>query len=341
MLDETQALVDVMAEKSPAEIARLMSVSQGLAELNHERYQDFEQPFTTDNARPAILAFTGDVYLGMDPSGTFTERDFTQARVLRSVGPVRRAPPPRPDAAVPARDGHLLHRPRPRSTVPGRPHHDQLNADIAESPGERRQPGQQRVLRISEARPDRCRIMTPTFLDSKNGGPYKIVSFFGKGSWRHVGLDHPRAHQEREGPRRIRRHGLPLRRRTLADLDEPVFVREDARWLTPAPRSAKLGAMNQPSLERGADDQTFHDVIEAYCGRCRTRRVRPRRCTYPPTQRRTTWSSSGGVASGPSPGQPTRCPAPSTNPGRCRPNGCGWPTAIEILIDESWRSAFI
>ena len=24
--------------------------------------------------------------------------------------------------------------------------------------------------------------------------------------------------------------------------------------------------MNQPSLERGADDQTFHDVIEAYCG---------------------------------------------------------------------------
>ena len=84
MLDETQELVDVMAEKSPAEIARLMSVSQGLAELNHERYQDFEQPFTTDNARPAILAFTGDVYLGMDPSGTFTERDFTHAqKVLR------------------------------------------------------------------------------------------------------------------------------------------------------------------------------------------------------------------------------------------------------------------
>ena len=24
--------------------------------------------------------------------------------------------------------------------------------------------------------------------------------------------------------------------------------------------------MNQPSIERGADDQTFHDVIEAYCG---------------------------------------------------------------------------
>ena len=82
MLDETQ-LVDVMAEKSPAEIARLMSVSRAWPNST-ERYQDFEQPFTTDNARPAILAFTGDVYLGMDPSGTFTERDFTHAqKVLR------------------------------------------------------------------------------------------------------------------------------------------------------------------------------------------------------------------------------------------------------------------
>ena len=37
MLDETQELVDVMAEKSPAEIAKLMSVSQGPVSYTHLR----------------------------------------------------------------------------------------------------------------------------------------------------------------------------------------------------------------------------------------------------------------------------------------------------------------
>ena len=96
--------------------------------------------------------------------------------------------------------------------------------------------------------------------------------------------------------------------------DEPVFVREDGDGLTPTPRSAKLGAMNQPSLERGADDQTFHDVIEAYCGalsyalgETATVHVSTHAAAYDVVV-------EGGVASEPSPGQPTRCPAPSTNP---------------------------
>src|SRR5690606_25702061 len=37
-----------------------------LAELNWKRNQEFELPFTQDNARPAVYAFNGDVYTGLD-----------------------------------------------------------------------------------------------------------------------------------------------------------------------------------------------------------------------------------------------------------------------------------
>ena len=59
MLDEASPLVEVMRQKSPDEIAALMGISAELAELNFERYADFQAPFTTADARPALLAFAG------------------------------------------------------------------------------------------------------------------------------------------------------------------------------------------------------------------------------------------------------------------------------------------
>ena len=64
LLDRSRELVGVMAQKSPAELKKMMSISESLAELNHERFQDWDTPFTPDNARPAVLAFIGDVYMG-------------------------------------------------------------------------------------------------------------------------------------------------------------------------------------------------------------------------------------------------------------------------------------
>ncbi|MCL4156052.1 UNVERIFIED_CONTAM: hypothetical protein GTU68_061648 [Idotea baltica] len=43
-----------------------MSISDNLAQLNWERNQNFSVPFTPKNARPAIFAFNGDVYQGLD-----------------------------------------------------------------------------------------------------------------------------------------------------------------------------------------------------------------------------------------------------------------------------------
>jgi len=44
----------------------LMDISEKLADLNWERNQNWSLPFTAENARPAIYAFDGDVYTGLD-----------------------------------------------------------------------------------------------------------------------------------------------------------------------------------------------------------------------------------------------------------------------------------
>ena len=65
-LEEAAKLNNALARKSKKAIRELMSLSDKLAQLNKDRYQQFHTPFTPDNARPAIYAFNGDVYLGLD-----------------------------------------------------------------------------------------------------------------------------------------------------------------------------------------------------------------------------------------------------------------------------------
>ncbi len=65
--DEIQYLVSKIKDYSPNRLAKLMNVSEQIAHLNVDRYQNFSQSFEQDtNARPAALAFKGDVYLGLD-----------------------------------------------------------------------------------------------------------------------------------------------------------------------------------------------------------------------------------------------------------------------------------
>ena len=65
-LTQSRKLVRRLRELSSAEIGKLMNVSDELAELNHERFRRWKTPFKPDNARQAIFAFKGDVYLGLD-----------------------------------------------------------------------------------------------------------------------------------------------------------------------------------------------------------------------------------------------------------------------------------
>ena len=65
-LETTAKLNRKMARMTKNEISELMSISDKLADLNYTRFQDFEEAHSKENSRPAVYAFNGDVYTGLD-----------------------------------------------------------------------------------------------------------------------------------------------------------------------------------------------------------------------------------------------------------------------------------
>jgi uncharacterized protein len=63
---QSKALIDVLRQQSPQQIAELMDLSDKLSALNVARYQAWSSRATEKNARQAVLAFNGDVYEGLD-----------------------------------------------------------------------------------------------------------------------------------------------------------------------------------------------------------------------------------------------------------------------------------
>ncbi len=79
LLEHSKILVDILKKKTIEDLIKLLNISYGLAELNLERYQQWNPPFTLDNAKQAVLIFNGDVYDGLE-ANNFTEDDFDFAQ---------------------------------------------------------------------------------------------------------------------------------------------------------------------------------------------------------------------------------------------------------------------
>ena len=65
-LKEAKAINGLLRKQSPKELSKLMKISENLSELNWQRNQNWKLPFTSENSRPAVYAFNGDVYIGLD-----------------------------------------------------------------------------------------------------------------------------------------------------------------------------------------------------------------------------------------------------------------------------------
>jgi cytoplasmic iron level regulating protein YaaA (DUF328/UPF0246 family) len=186
MLDRSAELVSIMAEKSPDEIGSMMSISPQLAELNFERFHDWEPPFTRKNARPAIFAFNGDTYIGLNAAATFDERDYTHAqKVIRILSglygvlrPLDLIQPYRLEmgSKVEHSGGKDLY------SFWGNQLTDQLNADLAASPGASVLVNLASAEYFGSVCPDQIdgRLVTPRFLDENANGEYNMVGFFAK-----------------------------------------------------------------------------------------------------------------------------------------------------------------
>jgi len=87
-LEQSALLNKEIKKQKPSELSDLMHISAKLADLNWKRNQDWELPFTKDNARPAVFTFDGDVYTGLNAytmSNTNIETMQNSLRILSGL----------------------------------------------------------------------------------------------------------------------------------------------------------------------------------------------------------------------------------------------------------------
>ena len=75
LIDETKILHKILLDYSSEDLKNLMSVSDKIAELNYNRFKNWEDPTSSENSRQAVYAFKGDVYSGLD-ADTIEEDKF-------------------------------------------------------------------------------------------------------------------------------------------------------------------------------------------------------------------------------------------------------------------------
>ena len=182
-LEHSQELIDGLRKLSPADIARLMDLSDPLAVLNFNRYADWSLPFTPDNAKQAALAFDGDVYDGLAAREmSAADLAFAQDHLRMLSGlygilkPLDLMQPYRLEMGTKfanARGKDLYAFWGERLT-------DALNAELAAMP----RPvlvnlASEEYFKAAVGRKIKGTVIQPVFEDWK-GGRYKIISFYAK-----------------------------------------------------------------------------------------------------------------------------------------------------------------
>ncbi len=79
LVDDTREIAIVAKKQSAKSLAKLMSISDNLAELNAERFKTFDLDGRSNSATPAGLTFDGDVYWGLEAK-SMDEASLTYAQ---------------------------------------------------------------------------------------------------------------------------------------------------------------------------------------------------------------------------------------------------------------------
>lgn len=176
-------LVEDVRALSTDEIRVLMGVSANIAELNHRRFMDWAPPFNLDNAKQALLAFKGDVYVGLQAQTlSAAQLKFAQQHLSILSGLYGLLRPL--DLMQPYR----LEMGLPFANRGGRNLYDFWGDSITVALNTRLRNSGTNVLvnlasneyfRSVQARALDADVLTPVFKDLK-GDQYKVISFFAK-----------------------------------------------------------------------------------------------------------------------------------------------------------------
>ncbi|MCA9140674.1 MAG: peroxide stress protein YaaA [Planctomycetales bacterium] len=183
LLDESAKLVKILKKKTPKQIAALMGVSENLAELNHQRFQDWELPMPHDAIRQAVLAFKGEVYLGLE-ADRMTEKQLLYAqdhlRILSGLYGVLR--PLDAMMAYRLEMGTALKNTRGKDLYAfwGSRITDAINDQLAALKStDLLNLASNEYFRSIQKNKIQAEIITPVFKDLSNG-KYRVVSYFAK-----------------------------------------------------------------------------------------------------------------------------------------------------------------
>ncbi len=181
-LDESRELIDQLKALEPHQVSNLMSISDKLGQLNAERFQSWQTPFTPDNARQAVLAFKGDVYTGLD-AGSFSSGDFEFAqghlRILSGLYGLLRPLDLMQPYRLEMGTRFSNHRGKDLYAFWGNTLTSALNDLLLQNDKVLINLASNEYFRSVQARNLDARVITPQFKDWKNG-QYKMISFYAK-----------------------------------------------------------------------------------------------------------------------------------------------------------------
>lgn len=182
-IEQSEKLVKSLRNYSKKRLQELMNISDSLAALNQQRFKNWQPTFTQSNSRPAIQAFRGDVYVGLD-ADSLGKKDLKFAqqhlRILSGLYGVLKpldlmqAYRLEMGTALNTRYGKNLYE------FWGDMITESLNAELAEK-------GHDAMVNLAsneyfksvKSKQLLATLVTPVFKDQKNG-QYKVISFFAK-----------------------------------------------------------------------------------------------------------------------------------------------------------------
>ncbi len=181
-LDEAAVLIGELGKLSPPQLEKLMNISPKLAALNFARNLQWGSSSGLPNARPALLAFRGDVYTGLE-ADSFSSQDFAYAqkhlRILSGLyGLLRPLDLIRP---------YRLEMSTRLTNSRGATLYDFWGSRITREINRQLRPAGGALINLASGEYFKAvqpgdvqgEIYTPVFRDYKGGG-YKVISFFAK-----------------------------------------------------------------------------------------------------------------------------------------------------------------
>ncbi|MCZ6828755.1 MAG: peroxide stress protein YaaA [Gammaproteobacteria bacterium] len=182
-LPRSGQLIEDIRQLQPDDLRELMGISESLAELNHQRFMNWGEPFTRDNARQSVLAFKGDVYAGLDAASmNAADLNFAQRhlRILSGLYGVLRP--------LDLMQAYRLEMGLKFANSGGKNLYEFWGSDISDSIAAALKKNRSKVLvnlasneyfKAVQSKRLEAEVITPLFKDLKNG-KYRVVSFFAK-----------------------------------------------------------------------------------------------------------------------------------------------------------------